>query len=506
LKGGIYLLKKSIILCFLCSTITLPINTFANTTIIQNSTISQETSTQANISLSQQVNGISVETLSTEIPGFPSLSATVTPGSVLAGDTVNVSATVTEGTSSVSNVFAYVREYPYKGGIIEKLDLSRVEGTDNWTGEYKTNNYAKAGTYSVSFWALVDGTYYDLDYEKQFVVNNSDGDVQNPVLENVEIAPDKVLLGDSVKVSVSATDNVGVGSVSVFLKKPQSTLQQVINLTYNETENKWVGSHSFTKEEEVGEWGVEVEVTDLAMNRIYQTGQGKIEVSQPEVPQPEPGWADVDGKRYYYNNDGTKATGWLDYNGKRYYLSPENGEMKTGWYLENGSWYYLNTGGDMHTGWLQLGDKWYYLDAKGVMSTGWLQWNNSWYLLDNGGVMQTGWVQLGTNWFYFNTGGVMYTGWLQLGNSWYYLDTNGVMQTGWLQYGNSWYFLNNGGVMATGWLQLGNSWYYLDAGGVMKTGWVQIGGKWYYFYNSGVMAANTYIGSYRLGPNGEWIQ
>ncbi|MFT9866116.1 hypothetical protein ACMZ5A_05495 [Bacillus mobilis] len=39
-------------------------------------------------------------------------------------------------------------------------------------------------------------------------------------------------------------------------------------------------------------------------------------------------------------------------NGKTYYFD-NNGAMSTGWLKENNNWYYLNANGSMKTNWLQ---------------------------------------------------------------------------------------------------------------------------------------------------------
>ena len=49
-----------------------------------------------------------------------------------------------------------------------------------------------------------------------------------------------------------------------------------------------------------------------------------------EDTAPDYGWKEEDGKRYYLNPDGTRATGWLEADGKHYLLTDE-GYTQSGW-------------------------------------------------------------------------------------------------------------------------------------------------------------------------------
>ena len=180
-----------------------------------------------------------------------------------------------------------------------------------------------------------------------------------------------------------------------------------------------------------------------------------------------------------------------------------------GWVKVGDVWYYYNQAANqLKSGWLWSGSKWYYLGADYKMATGWVKSNSVWYFMnETTGAMTTGWVRTGNTWYYMNSSGIMQTGWVKAGGKWYYMSAGGAMQTGWVKSGSSWYYLTPGsGIMATGWVQTGGSWYYLSSSGIMQIGWIQTGGKWYYLYSDGRMAANTTIGSYKLGSDGAWIQ
>ncbi|MGX8692478.1 MAG: N-acetylmuramoyl-L-alanine amidase family protein [Clostridia bacterium] len=178
------------------------------------------------------------------------------------------------------------------------------------------------------------------------------------------------------------------------------------------------------------------------------------------------GWQYIDGKWYYYLDDGTLAVGWQKINGNWFYLD-SSGAMQTGWQKINGYWYYFASGGAMQTGWQKIGDYWYYFST--------------------GGAMQTGWQKIGDYWYYFAPGGSMQTGWQKIGDYWYYFSTGGAMQTGWQKINGYWYYLSSGGAMQTGWLKLNGNWYYLEANGKMVADTsLTINGKVYYFNSSGV--------------------
>ncbi len=205
------------------------------------------------------------------------------------------------------------------------------------------------------------------------------------------------------------------------------------------------------------------------------------------------GWNKEDGKWYYYNADGTKATGWLHDGGKYYYLDPENGNaMTTGWKSIDNAWYFFDGDGSMHKGWLNRGSVWYYLNADGKMATGWKKVDGVWYYFnETSGAMASGkWVKDNDKWYYLKDGGAMATGWQLIDGKYYLFDTNGVMLTGWQKNNNKWYYLNpkDGSMKADGWLNDKGYWYYFDATGAMLCNTTAtIGGVEYTFDASGHM-------------------
>ena len=198
------------------------------------------------------------------------------------------------------------------------------------------------------------------------------------------------------------------------------------------------------------------------------------------------GWQRIGGRQYYFDTDGKVRTGFYQVGSNRYYAD-RAGAIQTGWQKIGGRWYFFGTDGVMRTGWYQDGKKWYLSNSAGVMQTGWQKVGGKWYYLGTDGGMRTGWFAVGKKWYLSNGSGAMQTGWQKVGGKWYYLGTDGGMRTGWFTVGRKWYYANSSGAMQTGWQKVGGKWYYLGADGGMRTGWYKVGSKWYYSNGSGAM-------------------
>ena len=259
-----------------------------------------------------------------------------------------------------------------------------------------------------------------------------------------------------------------------------------------------------------------LDTAELAQQK-EQNPLGSAETFEESSEEPEvtpgddrtPGWNEVDGKKFYLDNDLNRVIGWKLLDGAWYWFD-EEGIMQTGWVTDKGKRYYLNSDGRMQTGWIQEGDTWYFANGSGEMQTGWLHHGNNWYYLTGSGAMAQGWTSVRGTWYYLTPGnGVMKTGWQHIGNNWFYLTGSGAMHTGWMQVGSTWYYFNRSGAMLTGWNVVGSAWYYFNVNGEMQTGWNNINGSWYYLGGSNDGAMKTgWISdrgrNYYLNPDGVW--
>ena len=197
-------------------------------------------------------------------------------------------------------------------------------------------------------------------------------------------------------------------------------------------------------------------------------------------------WKKIDGKWYYMDNNGKKATGFMTIDGSTYYFD-STGAMKTGWNQISSKWYYMNKSGVVQTGWQKISKKWYYFNDSGVMITGVKAIDGKYYYFNDSGVMQTGWQEISGKWYYFDKSGVRQSGWQQISKKWYYFNTSGVMQTGLKTIEGSKYFFNDNGSMLTGWKEISSKWYWFKSDGSMAVSeTIKISGKSYTFNSKGV--------------------
>lgn len=227
------------------------------------------------------------------------------------------------------------------------------------------------------------------------------------------------------------------------------------------------------------------------------------------------GFADIDGVRFYFDENGVRRTGLLNLGGPVYYAN-EEGACQRGFVQFQEGLRYFNDEYVMCTGLTQIGDKLYYFDANGIMQTGMIALETGKYMFGPDGIAISGWYtnEQGQK-FYFGPGnaamvglqtvenavylfgadGVVFTGWSGEVASRYYFGPDGKMVTGWNTIeGKNFYFAADG-KMVLGVAQLPDGVYYLDpADGHQVVGWVQLPDGWRFFDgNNGKMLVNVTV-------------
>jgi hypothetical protein len=92
------------------------------------------------------------------------------------------------------------------------------------------------------------------------------------------------------------------------------------------------------------------------------------------------------------------------------------------WKQDSNGWW-NSEGSSWSIGWKEIDGKWYYFDNNGYMKTGWVQDGDKWYYLDKSGFMKTGWIVDGDKTYYLNKSGDMAKNTTIDG---YTVDSNGV--------------------------------------------------------------------------------
>ena len=224
-----------------------------------------------------------------------------------------------------------------------------------------------------------------------------------------------------------------------------------------------------------------------------------------EHNKPVTNWKKIQGKWYYFNNDGNRLSN-TTFDG---YVFNKDGVMaENGWNFINGKWYFASSSGKISQNkWEKIGGSWYYFDKDGIMLS-----NTTFdsYLLTKSGAMATNsWAKIDQNWYYATSSGkISQNKWEKINGIWYYFDKTGIM------FSNKWqgnYYLKSSGAMAEKeWIfdKTYNSWFYLKENGTFANReWIGA----YYLKAGGYMAKNEWIFDkyynswYYLKENGQYV-
>lgn len=199
------------------------------------------------------------------------------------------------------------------------------------------------------------------------------------------------------------------GSVSTVLAATTGWLTEDGELRYKDSEGYYL-TDSWKKKD--GEWYYLNEDGYISrssmIDEYYVNEEGRRVINQWISEANEDEWDSEapDTYWYYYGKDGRSVISkWQEIDGKNYYFN-EEGHMQTGMLELNGFTYYLGEEGDgvMKTGWIELENEdeeldqdtvWHFFDNNGRMVMNQIdrKINGSYYTFQNG-ILQTGWFRL----------------------------------------------------------------------------------------------------------------
>ena len=248
------------------------------------------------------------------------------------------------------------------------------------------------------------------------------------------------------------------------------------------------------------------EESDGSPNKVLYNNEDD---SQDEKNAILTGWKDTEDGRKYIGNNGDFVTGMQSIDGKLYYFNNE-GILQYNWIVLGDNKYFALAEGSICIGWLKFGDIYYYCGSDGAIVKGLQKVGGKWYYFDDSGVRQTGWIDTGGKRYFGMPDGALHTGWLSFGSTYYYCESggeivrnrpytvNGVCYyfdkdgkrtealSGWQEHDGKKYFGMPDGTYRIGWLSFGSTYYYCGSDGALVKGLQKIGGKWYYFDDSGI--------------------
>ena len=218
------------------------------------------------------------------------------------------------------------------------------------------------------------------------------------------------------------------------------------------------------------------------------------------------GWQKIDGNWYYFYSGGSMATnteidGWsIDANG----IATKIEAVQNGWLqVGNDKLYYIE--GVAQIGLVDIEGARYYFNENGMMQTGWQIIDNvKYYFYESGQMAPSTEID---GWSIDSNGiatkiEVVLNGWQKIDGDWYYY-VNNVKQTGWLTLGNDKYYLKaDGKMMSDEWLTQNNKKYYFAASGLMKKGWIEWRHQWYYTNQNGEMLTSGTVDGWIITPSG----
>ena len=165
------------------------------------------------------------------------------------------------------------------------------------------------------------------------------------------------------------------------------------------------------------------DITSISEADTNNSGEDEILLS---------GWVqDLDGKTFYYTEDGTLTKGIAEIDGDTYYFAP-NGVMKTGWFTIDGKrvFFDFNTGKRMD-GWINYLDGIFYSDPQYGKLTGKQTINNNTYYFNENGKLYTDWFVLDGVKYYGGSDGAIRTGESEIDGITYHFSPTGRFESGW---------------------------------------------------------------------------
>ena len=252
-------------------------------------------------------------------------------------------------------------------------------------------------------------------------------------------------------------------------------------------------------------------------------------VSAPESTSKSyyPKWKIVDGKFYFYTEDGTiLKSQWVTYNDSQYYVD-ETGAAVSGFYTtpDGKTWYFQPGSGLPYARYglmifLENNNTpsyhytFYYVDKdNGLIKNNWVKTDKGWSWAGADGRFIEGWFTDpdGKTWYLtrdFRSGPPVIAKSVPVDGKLYFFDpSTGLLRNSWINMGHgveAWYWAGPDGAAISGWFKTpdGKTWYAdPEHSNRVVMGGIHIDDKYYFFDHSNGLVTHGWIGG---GDDGEW--
>ncbi|KEQ19985.1 hypothetical protein HF82_08250 [Limosilactobacillus reuteri] len=272
-------------------------------------------------------------------------------------------------------------------------------------------------------------------------------------------------LSISQNVSADTTDNIAnTTSITVASQKSQDQTTDVAEIT-----PATQGTSETTKQKD------QAELTTLGGQQTLVVNKTAV---APQAVASQSGWQTDNGSNYYYK-DGQKLTGQQSIDGKDYYFNNQGQQQKN---------YFLNQ--DNHT---------YYFQADGTrLNDGFYNnWGHTYYFGKDGARLDDGFYNNWGHTYYFGKDGArldngFYNNW---GHTYYFGKDGARLDNGFYNnWGHTYYFGKDGARLDDGFYNnWGHTYYFQKDGSRLDNGFYNNWGHTYYFGNDGALVQGTGI-------------
>ncbi|MCP4695553.1 MAG: hypothetical protein GY862_01705 [Gammaproteobacteria bacterium] len=253
----------------------------------------------AEIQLGFQVNSQTPDSLPPELHNIE-----ITPDSVEANQDVQISVHATDDLSGIDKVVAFVTN-PNGDGERSVTPMTFDAATQRYVRTFHVPDLAPSGEWRVSQIQLYDNAWNQVSFNHEQEINATFSvgcpqppcDTGRPVLHSIEITPDTVNDGESVTVSVHATDDLsGIESVVLFVTMPSGDGERSApQLYFDEQTQRYTRTFTVPQFGQSGEWHIsQIQIKDKASNETilsypneisatFSVGKSRLTVTVPDA-------------------------------------------------------------------------------------------------------------------------------------------------------------------------------------------------------------------------------